>query len=337
MALGAMASDPACKVKIVPVGLSYFHPHRFRSRAVVEFGSAMDVPPELVEMFKEGGAQKREATAKLLDLIHDGLKTVTLLAPDYDTLMVSSGHIDTCISLTCYQVAQAARRLYDAPGQQLSLGQVVELNRRFLEGYTHFKDEHRVKALRENVLKYNRLLRDLGIRDHQVWTLLSAVWLFEAYGIRQVPRAERALWKTLGLLFYRSGLLLAWTLLALPGVIINGPIFITASIMSKKKAKGCIFELPSTFLLLMVCLEALAASNVKVRARDVIASWKILISIGLAPILYGFYAFLAVAIAIRAGASLQCRILTPFLLLAALPFIGFAALKFGEAGMDVFK
>jgi glycerol-3-phosphate O-acyltransferase/dihydroxyacetone phosphate acyltransferase len=89
MALGAMASDPNCKVKVVPVGLSYFHAHRFRSRAVVEFGSAMDVPQELVDMFKQGGAQKREATAKLLDLIYDALKTVTLRAPDYDTLMAS--------------------------------------------------------------------------------------------------------------------------------------------------------------------------------------------------------------------------------------------------------
>ena len=89
MALGAMANDSSVKVKIVPVGLSYFHPHRFRSRAVVEFGAAMDVPEELVDMFKEGGPSKRTAVAKLLDLTYDGLKTVTVRAPDYDTLMVS--------------------------------------------------------------------------------------------------------------------------------------------------------------------------------------------------------------------------------------------------------
>jgi glycerol-3-phosphate O-acyltransferase/dihydroxyacetone phosphate acyltransferase len=88
MALGAMANDPTVKVKIVPVGLSYFHPHRFRSRAVVEFGTAMDVPEQFVEMFKEGGTSKREAVGKMLDLIYDGLKTVTIRAPDYDTLMV---------------------------------------------------------------------------------------------------------------------------------------------------------------------------------------------------------------------------------------------------------
>jgi len=90
MALGAMANDPNVQVKIVPVGLSYFHAHRFRSRAVVEFGTALDVPAEYVEMFKQGGSQKREAVAKFLDLIYNGLKTVTIRAPDYDTLMVRS-------------------------------------------------------------------------------------------------------------------------------------------------------------------------------------------------------------------------------------------------------
>lgn len=210
MALGAMASNPDCKVKIVPVGLSYFHAHKFRSRAVVEFGSAMDVPQDLVNMFKEGGDNKRIATQKLLDVIYNQLKTVTLRAPDYETLMV----------------IQAARRLYNTPGQHLSLGQVVELNKRFLEGYLHFKDEPRIQALRTKVLKYNRLVRDLGLRDHQV------------------PRARRASWKILGLLIYRFGLLVVWTVFSLPGVIMNAPIFITAKLMSRQKAKGMlIFQL----------------------------------------------------------------------------------------------
>lgn len=88
MALGAMANDPTINVKIVPVGLSYFHAHKFRSRAVIEFGSPMEIPPELVKLFRQGGPQKREACAQLLNLIYEGLKTVTVRAPDYDTLMV---------------------------------------------------------------------------------------------------------------------------------------------------------------------------------------------------------------------------------------------------------
>ena len=204
MALGAMAANPGLQVQIVPVGLSYFHPDRFRSRAVVEFGKSISVPEELVERFKQGGPAKREASGKLLDVIYDALKTVTVRAPDYDTLMV----------------IQAARRLYKTPGQHLSLGQVVELNKRFISGYLHFKDEPRVQQLRTNVMKYNRLVRDLGLRDHQV------------------TQAKRAYWKTVGLILYRTILLSVWSIFALPGVILNGPIFLAAAIISRKKARG---------------------------------------------------------------------------------------------------
>ncbi|KAF8636629.1 hypothetical protein AX17_003438 [Amanita inopinata Kibby_2008] len=286
MALGAMANDPNVQVKIVPVGLSYFHAHRFRSRAVVEFGTALTVPSEYIEMFKQGGTQKREAVSKFLDLIYDALKTVTIRAPDYDTLML----------------IQAVRRLYKTPSQHLTLGQVVELNRRLLEGYTHFKDESRVQKLRTDVLKYNRLVRDLGLRDHQV------------------PRAQKASWKTLGLLGYRLALLTIWTILALPGTILNGPMFILASVISRRKAK-----------------EALAASVVKIAGRDVLATWKVLIALGVTPVLYAFYAFLATMVAVRAQAPLKWKIWTPFLVIIALPVMNYAALKFGEAGMDVLK
>ena len=129
--------------------------------------------------------------------------------------------------------------MYKTPGQHLTLGQVVELNRRLLEGYTHFKDEPRVQELRKGVLKYNRLVRDLGLRDHQVhlyFVTFPLSSLFDVY--LKVPRAQKASWKTLSLLTYRIGLLLVWTILALPGTILNGPMFILASLISRRKAKG---------------------------------------------------------------------------------------------------
>lgn len=132
---------------------------------------------------------------------------------------------------------QAARRLYVTPGQHLTLGQVVELNKRFLEAYVLFKDELRVQELRKDVLKYNRILRDLGLRDHQV------------------PGSRKAGWRTFGLLCYRALLLAIWTTFALPGVILNGPVFLTAKIVSHKKAKGMyslLCRLYSTFTVLCV-------------------------------------------------------------------------------------
>lgn len=66
--------------------MNYFHAHKFRSRAVVEFGNPIEVPRELVAQFKAG--QKREAVGTLLDTIYHALLAVTVTSPDFETLMV---------------------------------------------------------------------------------------------------------------------------------------------------------------------------------------------------------------------------------------------------------
>ncbi|KAE8209006.1 hypothetical protein CF327_g6956 [Tilletia walkeri] len=288
MALGAMAENPGLKVRIVPVGLHYFHADKFRSRAVIEFGAPMEVPQESVANFKEGGEGKKKAVGQCMDLVFDGLKSVTVRAPDYETLML----------------IQAGRRLYTPSGTHASLGQVVELNRRFIMGYNKFKDEPRVGALKEDVLKYNRMLSAYGLRDHQV------------------ERAHRAGWRSLGLLLYRVGLLCIWSSLALPGVILNAPIFIVAKLIARKKAK-----------------EALAASQVKLQGRDVLATWKVLVSLGLTPVLYTFYAVLATMYARRQGwiTTWRSALAAPLYTYIALPLMSYSALKVGENSSDIYK
>ena len=104
-----------------------------------------------------------------------------------------------------------------------------------------------------------------------------------------------------------------------------------------QESQGCVSFVAAEFVLNNPIVEALAASTVKVAGRDVLGSWKVLISLGAAPLLYGLYAFIATAVMIRAGAPLKYRLWAPFIVVSALPFIGYAALKFGEAGMDVLK
>lgn len=86
MALGTLADNPDCGLKIVPCGMNYFHAHKFRSRAVIEFGNPIEVPKELVEQFKQG--ERRESVGALLDIIYQSLIAVTVTSPDYETLMV---------------------------------------------------------------------------------------------------------------------------------------------------------------------------------------------------------------------------------------------------------
>jgi glycerol-3-phosphate O-acyltransferase/dihydroxyacetone phosphate acyltransferase len=289
MALGALAANPDCGVKIVPCGMNYFHAHKFRSRAVIEFGSPIEVPEKLVELYKNG--ERREAVSKLLDTIYQSLVAVTVTSPDYDTLMM----------------IQAARRLYNPPHKRLPLPMVVELNRRLVKGYETYKEDDRIKHMKQSVLDYNRQLRSLGLRDHQV------------------DYAKYSSFKVILTFMYRTGKLLLLTAGALPGLVLFAPVFVAGKLISIKKSK-----------------EALAASTVKIQAKDVVATWKLLVALVFAPILYTFYITLFTIWTSRSRVGGTVPEWIPLWLVVVLgwiifPTITFAALRIGEVGMDIFK
>ncbi|SCV00605.1 LANO_0F07712g1_1 [Lachancea nothofagi CBS 11611] len=284
MALGCMSKHPEVNVQIVPCGMNYFHPHKFRSRAVVEFGNPIEITPELLQKYRESETNK-DAVKELLDKISGGLKAVTVTCPDYETLMV----------------VQAARRLYAGHlSAKLPLSLVIEMNRRLVKGYQTYREDPRIKQLKEDVLRYNANLRHFNIPDHQV------------------ESAKINFAKNLGLLVIRSLRLSISLILALPGIIMFSPVFIVAKVISKKKAT-----------------QALAASTVKIKANDVIATWKILIGMGFAPLLYTVWSVLLTyyfrnsitrnKFASFIGIYILCTVVT------------YSALIIGDNGMDVFK
>ncbi|RAO65738.1 uncharacterized protein BHQ10_001750 [Talaromyces amestolkiae] len=289
MALGSLAENPDSGLKIVPCGMNYFHAHKFRSRAVVEFGSPIEVPRELVEKYKRG--ERREAVGELLDTIYHALLAVTVNGPDYETLMA----------------VQAARRLYNTKGKKLPLPMVIELNRRLITGYAHFKDDPRIVKLKNSITSYNKQLRFLGLRDHQV------------------EYAKFSILKVVFTLVYR---LIKLTLLAigtLPGLVLFAPVFIATKSISKKKSQ-----------------EALAASTVKLQGRDVMATWKLLVALAFAPAVYAFYTAVFTYWTYRnriQGYVPEWVPLWAMILLGVVlfPTITFAALRIGEIGMDIIK
>ncbi|TGZ85192.1 hypothetical protein EX30DRAFT_326178 [Ascodesmis nigricans] len=289
MALGALAANPNCNLRIVPVGMNYFHAHKFRSRAVIEFGVPIEVPSNLVDMYREG--HKREAVQSLLEIIYNGLMSVTVTSPDYDTLML----------------IQAARRLYKPAHKKTPLSAVVELNRRLVIGYTHFKDDPRIVQLRQSVSDYNRALRHLGLRDHQV------------------EYAKFSIHMVLFTLFYRVIKLVVIAAFAFPGFLLFSPVFVATKIISRKKAA-----------------EALRGSTVKIQARDVMATWKLLVALAFAPLLYNFYTIIFCYLTWKHRFFGMVPDCIPILGVAALgwiifPTITFAALRFGEIAMDIIK
>lgn len=184
---------------------------------------------------------------------------------------------------------------------------VVELNRRLVKGYSHFKDDHRIVSLKKSIADYNKQLRFLGIRDHQV------------------DYAKFSFIKVIATLIYRLGKLALLTIGTLPGLLLFTPVFITTKLISIKKSK-----------------EALAASTVKLQGRDVMATWKLLVALAFAPALYASYTVVFTYWAYRNrinGYVPESVPLWSFLPIGMLlfPTITFAALRIGEIGMDIIK
>ncbi|KAJ3340620.1 hypothetical protein HDU93_006735 [Gonapodya sp. JEL0774] len=202
MALGAMAKQPGLDVKLVPTGLTYFNRDQFRSRAVLEFGQPVSVAPEFVEMYKKGGEERRKACDTLLGLVHDGLKAVTVNAPDYETLLAM----------------QTIRRLYRPANRKFDASDNLELTRRLITAYRNFRDSQ-VDDIKRRVLAYNEKLVQLGIHDHQVNdTSVSTVFVA-------------------GRLLYRLAQLGLFATLSLPGALLTLPVGVVIGIVSERKRR----------------------------------------------------------------------------------------------------
>jgi glycerol-3-phosphate O-acyltransferase/dihydroxyacetone phosphate acyltransferase len=69
----------------------------------------------------------------------------------------------------------------------------------------------------------------------------------------------------------------------------------------------------------------------------VLATWKVLVSLAVVPTLWLGYALLGTYVAYLNGWFPEYQRYLPVVILWMLPSLGYAALKFGEAGMDVMK
>lgn len=184
---------------------------------------------------------------------------------------------------------------------------VVELNRRLVKGYAHFKDDPRIVFLKKSIADYNRELRLLGIRDHQV------------------EYARFSFFRVIGTLVGRLLQLVFLTIGTLPGLLLFTPVFIVTKAISVRKSK-----------------EALAASTVKLQGRDVMATWKLLVALAFAPTLYAFYTAAFTYWAYRnriqglLPSGMPLWLIVP-IAMVLFPAITFAALRIGEIGMDIVK
>ncbi|KAF9110956.1 hypothetical protein BGX27_005669 [Mortierella sp. AM989] len=153
---------------------------------------------------------------------------------------------------------KATRRLYST-GMKLSVPQKLELTRRFAREYPTMPMTQRMAELKRDINAYDKHLSDKGVRD---WQLTAD------------PSIFAALILTLPSLF----LLPLMFLLSLPGTLLFGPVGLLASYAANYKGRQAMLAF-QTYLPVS-----------RWPGRDVIATWKIVVSLALMPVCFIMYA-----------------------------------------------
>jgi glycerol-3-phosphate O-acyltransferase/dihydroxyacetone phosphate acyltransferase len=230
-------------IPIVPVGLNYFRAHRWRGKAVVEYGKPTMINPATLDDYKAGGERKRQACNKLLENIESAMRSVIVSAPDYETL----------------ETIHTARRLYQRARGPMEAAERQNLARRFAEGYrrlylmTKGNPPREWLELQDRIIAYRKELKELGIRDYQVPAIVEEHL--------DDPLAEVDTDRTLGflqILYQIVHLIGLLSLAAVPILFLNLPVGLLAGIYAERRRK-----------------KALAKSKVKVKGFDVMLTEKI--------------------------------------------------------------
>lgn len=230
-------------IPIVPVGLNYFRAHRWRGKAVVEYGKPTMINPATLDDYKAGGERKRQVCNKLLENIESSMRSVIVSAPDYETL----------------ETIHTARRLYQRDRGPMEAEERQNLARRFAEGYKRLylmaegNPPREWLDLQDRIVAYRQELKELGIRDYQVPAIVEEHL--------DDPFAEVDADRTLGflqILYQVVHLFSLLTLAAVPVLFLNLPVGLLAGIYAERRRK-----------------KALAKSKVKVKGFDVMLTEKI--------------------------------------------------------------
>jgi len=190
IALGLAAKRKDLTVRVVPVGLVYVHPKKFRSRVLVQFGP----PIAIDDAWREAYAKDEKAAVRQLTQDLDrAMRGLTVNAEDWETVRVLDG----------------VRRLYQP--NIITLEQRIELTRRFNTVYPTVKDDPTVKAIYARVEVWLDSLRSAGLSERDLDD-----------GIGRFGLVTRVTGHLL--------LMFLWLPLAIPGMVLFIPLLLTIRI-----------------------------------------------------------------------------------------------------------
>ena len=148
LAIGG-ATKNQLPITIVPCGLTFIHPKRFRSRVLVQYGPPIVVQP--------GTSMDPDTVRKVTGDLDGAIRRLTINAPDWDTV----------------RALDVVRRLYQP--QEISIEDRVELARRFNQYYASVATDPRVVEIMSRVRVYQQKLDELGLTDRELQRDLSKI------------------------------------------------------------------------------------------------------------------------------------------------------------------
>ena len=148
LALGGATKNQQ-PVTIVPCGLTFIHPKRFRSRVLVQYGTPIVIEP--------GKGTDKDIVAAVTGDLDGAIRRLTINAPDWDTV----------------RALDVVRRLYQP--HEISIEDRVELARRFNQYYSSVAADPRVLGVMARVRAYQQKLDELGLTDRELARDLSKV------------------------------------------------------------------------------------------------------------------------------------------------------------------
>jgi 1-acyl-sn-glycerol-3-phosphate acyltransferase len=161
IALAAASTGEVKDLKIVPAGLYYTSKTRFRSSALLYFGTPISVTPVKLE---PDGSPPRDAVRRLSNEIEQALRAVILDARHEEAL----------------QTIARAERIFSAEGQNGdndSLRDELRLQQRFVKAYAILEGQQpeRLRRLEQRMIRFEEELNQAGV-DAEELSPPSSTW-----------------------------------------------------------------------------------------------------------------------------------------------------------------
>ena len=157
------------------------------------------------------------------------------------------------------QFIRGMRRLYSNDAVLLSANERFRMTKAFSACYERDKEDEGVKKMYQSVLNYRHLLDTYKVTDHSVATAATA-------------DSSNLLIETGQELVWCAVRIVVFFIISVPGLVASWPILLIVRLVASSKAR-----------------EAKKHSSVKIAGRDVMATWKVLMSLVVTPLVHVLY------------------------------------------------